>query len=85
MAIRVRPEGQLVFDMITSVLDAALAGIGLANLPLDDVEDHLAGGRLVRVLPDWQQVLPAYHLYYPNRRNPSPAFTLLAQALRYHG
>lgn len=82
MTIHVRPEGQLVFDMITPIIDAALAGIGLASIPLDEAEEHLAIGRLVRVLPEWQQILPAYHLYYPNRRNASPAFTLLIEALR---
>lgn len=83
MAVHVRPEGQLVFDMITPIIDAALAGIGLANIPLDEAEPHLAAGRLVRVLPEWQQTLPGYHLYYPNRRNSSPAFMLLVEALRY--
>jgi DNA-binding transcriptional LysR family regulator len=80
--IRVRVEGQLVFNGSAPMLDAALAGLGLAYLPEDLVGDHLASGRLVRVLADWCPSYPGYHLYYPNRR-PSPVFALLVEALRY--
>jgi DNA-binding transcriptional LysR family regulator len=84
-AIRVRVEGQLVFNGTAPMLDAALAGFGLAYLPEDDVLGHLAEGRLIRVLADWCPPYPGYHLYYPNRRQPTPAFALLVQALRYRG
>jgi DNA-binding transcriptional LysR family regulator len=65
------------------MLDAALAGTGLAYLPEDDVQPHLADGRLIRVLADWCPPYPGYHLYYPSRRQPNSAFTLLVNALRY--
>jgi DNA-binding transcriptional LysR family regulator len=81
----VRVEGQLVFNSIALRLDAALAGLGLAYLPEDQVLTHLSKGRLVRVLEDWCPSFPGYHLYYPSRRQPTPAFTLLADALRYRG
>lgn len=83
--IRVRVEGQLVFNNIALRLEAALNGLGLAYLPEDQVRAHLAGGRLVRVLEDWCQPFPGYHLYYPNRRHASPAFALLVDALRHRG
>jgi DNA-binding transcriptional LysR family regulator len=83
--LRVRVEGQLVFNASAPMLDAALAGFGLAYLPEDSVRAHLSDGRLVRVLADWCPAYPGYHLYYPNRRQPTPAFTLLVNALRYRG
>lgn len=81
--LRVRVEGQLVFNGTAPMLDAALAGAGLAYVPEDSVQAHLADGRLIRVLADWCPPYPGYHLYYPNRRQPTPAFTLLVDALRY--
>jgi DNA-binding transcriptional LysR family regulator len=81
--IRVRVEGQLVFNGTAPMLEAALAGFGLAYVPEDTVQTHLADGRLIRVLDDWCPPYPGYHLYYPSRRQPTPAFTLLVNALRY--
>jgi DNA-binding transcriptional LysR family regulator len=81
--LRVRVEGQLVFNETAPMLDAALAGLGLAYLPEDQVERHISDGRLIRVLADWCPPFPGYHLYYPSRRQPTPAFILLVNALRY--
>ena len=81
--IRVRVEGQLVFNGTAPMLDAALAGFGLAYVPEDTVRTHIADGRLIRVLADWCPSYPGYHLYYPSRRQPTPAFALLVNALRY--
>ncbi|XKM42531.1 LysR family transcriptional regulator [Rhizobium ruizarguesonis] len=83
--LRVRVEGQLVFNNIALRLNAALAGMGLAYMPEDLVEAHLADGRLVRVLEDWCPPFSGYHLYYPSRRHTSPAFALVVDALRYRG
>ena len=81
-ALNVRVEGRLTFNSIHQVLNAATAGFGLAFLPDDMVEAHLATGRLRHVLGDWCPPFPGYHLYYPSRRQPSPAFSLLVDALR---
>jgi DNA-binding transcriptional LysR family regulator len=81
--LKVRVEGQLVFNNIALRLNAALAGFGLAYLPEDQVHTHLADGRLIRVLADWCPGFSGYHLYYPSRRQPAPAFALLVDALRY--
>lgn len=83
--LRVRVEGQLVFNNIALRLNAALEGLGLAYLPEDVVGDDLRSGRLVRVLEDWCPPFPGYHLYYPSRRQASAAFALLVNALRYRG
>ncbi len=64
-------------------LNSALAGLGFAYLPEDQVEAYVREGRLIRVLDDWCPPFPGYHLYYPSRRQPAPAFTLLLEALRY--
>ncbi|WP_046869249.1 LysR family transcriptional regulator [Microvirga massiliensis] len=83
--LRVRVEGQLVFNGIFQVLKAAVAGFGLAHVPEDLAQPYLAKGRLVRVLEDWCPTWPGYHLYYPSRRQSSPAFALLVDALRHRG
>ncbi|RAZ90014.1 LysR family transcriptional regulator [Mesorhizobium hawassense] len=81
--LKVRVEGQLVFNTAGLRLNAVLAGLGLAYLPEDQVTAQLANGRLVRVLADWCPPFPGYHLYYPSRRQATPAFSLLVEALRY--
>jgi DNA-binding transcriptional LysR family regulator len=80
--IQVRVQGQLVFNGTAPMLDAALAGLGLAYVPEDMARDHVAAGRLVRVLADWCPPYPGYHIYYPSRRQPTPAFVALLNALR---
>jgi len=81
--LKVRVEGQLVFNNISLRLSSALSGLGLAYMPEDLVLAHIAEGRLIRVLTDWCAPFPGYHLYYPSRRHSSPAFALLIDALRY--
>ncbi len=81
--VRVRVEGQLVFNNAGMIVNAAVAGMGLACVPEDQVLGHVAEGRLVRVLEDWSDTFAGYHLYYPSRRQPTPAFTVLLEALRY--
>jgi DNA-binding transcriptional LysR family regulator len=83
--LRVWVDGQLVFNSIAPILDAAVAGYGLADLFQGSVTAHLADGRLVEVLADWCPPFAGYHLYYPSRRQHSPAFALLVEALRYRG
>jgi DNA-binding transcriptional LysR family regulator len=83
--LKVRVEGQLVFNGTFQMLNAALAGFGLAYVPEDLAQPHLAKGRLKRVLEDWCPPYPGYHLYYPSRRQSSAAFALLVDALRYRG
>jgi DNA-binding transcriptional LysR family regulator len=81
--LKVRVDGPLVFNTITLMIDMALSGLGLAYLPEDQVRDHIKKGRLVQVLADWSPRSSGYHLYYPSRRQPTPAFALLVDALRY--
>ena len=82
-ALKAHVQGQWVFNTGTSICRAALAGFGLAYLPDDMVEQHVAEGRLVSVLQDWCPQFPGYHLYYPSRRQSAPAFKLVVDALRY--
>jgi DNA-binding transcriptional LysR family regulator len=81
--LRVRVEGQFTFNGTLQMLNAALAGSGLAYLPEGMVQPHLAKGRLKRVLGDWCQPYSGYHLFYPSRRQSSAAFSLFLDALRY--
>ncbi len=83
--LKVRVDGQLVFSRLAHRLTACLAGFGLAFVPEESVLTHIAEGRLIRVLEDWCDPFPGYHLYYPSRRQSSPAFAVLVEALRYRG
>ncbi|WP_343715489.1 LysR family transcriptional regulator [Inquilinus sp.] len=83
--VKVRVEGQLVFNGIFQVLDAALSGFGLAYVPEDLAQPHLAAGLLQQVLEGWSPPWSGYHLYYPSRRQTSAAFALLVDALRHRG
>ena len=80
LTVRIPPRG--VFNSVPMMMQAALDGVGLASLPEDVVADAIADRRLVRVLADWSPVRPGYHLYYPSRRQPSPAFSIVLEALR---
>lgn len=84
-AIRAKVEGQVIFNSVRSCLHATLDGFGVGFLPEDIVAPALADGSLMQVLDDWCQPFPGPHLYYPNRRQTSPAFRLVLDALRYPG
>lgn len=80
--LNVRVNGQLTFNTSWHIVEAALAGFGIAFLPEDEFGDHIAEGRLIRVLEHWCLPFPGYYLYYPSRKQPSPAFSLVVDALR---
>lgn len=84
-AVNVRVDGRFTFNNFALRLNAALAGFGLAYLQEDQVTAYLAEGRLIKVLADWSPPFSGYHLYYPMRRQPTPAFALVVEALRYPG
>lgn len=81
--LKVRTDGQLVFNTLDMILEACLAGLGLTYMPTMMVQHHIDTGRLIAVLGKWCPALPGYHLYYPSRRQPTPAFALFVNALRY--
>lgn len=83
--VNVKTEGQLVFNDPDLIVTAALSGHGIAFMLEDHVANHLAEGTLVRVLEDWCEPFDGYYLYYTSRRQPSPAFALVVEALRYRG
>lgn len=83
--LNVRVDGQFVVNEMGLVRAAALEGLGLAYLPEDQAKPLIADGSVVRVLADWSPYYPGYHLFYPSRRQLSPAFALLVEALRYRG
>jgi DNA-binding transcriptional LysR family regulator len=83
--INVRVDGQLVFNSSKQILDAALAGFGIAYLPEDTAAPHIERGRLVQVLDNWCAPFPGYHIYFPSRRQSSPALSLVIVALRFSG
>ena len=83
--LNVRVEGQLVFNSAGLLLAGALKGFGLAYLTEGHVQPYISKTQLVRVLSDWCPPFSGYHLYYPSRRQPSPAFSLIVDALRFRG
>lgn len=80
--VNVRVESQVIFNTSPHIVTAALGGLGIAFLPEDEFAPNIEQGRLVRVLENWCPPFPGYHLYYPSRRQPSPAFSLVVKALR---
>lgn len=82
---RVKIEGPLIVSTITLRIQAALDGMGMIFLPFDQVAAHVEAGRLCPVLREWWPTYEGYHLYYPSRRQPTPAFRLLLDALRWRG
>ncbi|PJO49871.1 LysR family transcriptional regulator [Brucella pituitosa] len=83
--VKVRGEGQLILNSLAMRLSSALDGLGIAYMPEDQALPYITDGRLIRVLEDWCPWFPGYHLYYPSRRQQSPALALLANILRYRG
>lgn len=83
--VKVRGEGQLVFNNLGLRQQSVLDGLGIAYIPEDQVLPFVEEGRLVRVLEDWCPTFPGYHLYYPSRKHSSPALALLVDVLRYRG
>jgi DNA-binding transcriptional LysR family regulator len=83
--LNVRVDGQLTFNDVSQIVIAALAGFGLAFVFQDVVQPHIESGRLQHVLEDWCPPFAGYHLYYASRRQSSPAFSVLMEALRYRG
>ncbi|WP_029590080.1 LysR family transcriptional regulator [Franconibacter pulveris] len=80
--VNVRVNGQLIFNTSAHIVDAALAGLGIAFLPEEEFGSHIEEGSLIRVLETWCKPFPGYYLYYPSRKQPSPAFSLVVEALK---
>tara|TARA_R110002050_G_scaffold1244_5_gene8825 strand:- start:127187 stop:128080 length:894 start_codon:yes stop_codon:yes gene_type:complete len=79
----IRLQGQITFNSSYLAVEAALAGLGIAYLPYDMAKEYINEGQLIRVLEDWCPPFSGYHIYYPNRQQPSSAFTTVVEALRY--
>jgi DNA-binding transcriptional LysR family regulator len=82
-ALDVKVDGALTVNDGDLLAQAALDGQGLAYIFEDQVAEHLKSGRLLRCLEAWCPPLPGYHLYYPTRRQKTPALAALVEALRY--
>ncbi|MBR1131691.1 LysR family transcriptional regulator [Bradyrhizobium iriomotense] len=83
--LRVRVDGQLTFNNSYAQADAALKGYGIAYVPENIAQQHIASGDLVLVLDDWSPTFDGYHIYYPSRRQNAPAFKVIVDALRHRG
>lgn len=83
--IRVKVEGQLIFNNLASRIDAALSGMGIACVPEDTVKQHINEGRLESLLDEWCEPFSGYYLYYPSRKQHTAAFSKLIEAVRYKG
>ncbi len=81
--VKVKVEGQVTVNGVDEVLVAARAGMGIGFVPEDQAASYIKSGELEVVLDDWSQPFPGFHLYYPSRKQTSPAFSLVADALRY--
>lgn len=81
--IRVKVEGQLIFNNLSSRIEAVLSGMGIAYAPEDSVYEYVAEGKLQIVLSDWCEPFTGYYLYYPSRKQHTPAFSKLLEAVKY--
>jgi DNA-binding transcriptional LysR family regulator len=81
--LRVRVDGQLTFNSSIAMVDAVIDGLGIGYVPENVAVDDIRSSRLVQVLDDWSPIFPGYFLYYPNRRQNSPAFSVIIDALRH--
>lgn len=84
-AFTVKGQGQLVFNSIVHVMNGALDGIGLAYVVEGLAAPYLADGRLKEVLTDWCPYFQPFYLYYPNRRQASPAFSAFVETFKHKG
>ena len=80
--VTVSVAGPLIVSDAEFMIRAALNGVGLAFSLEQYVADHIARGRLVRVLEDWCPPFEGYFLYYPSRRHQPRALQALVDALR---
>ncbi|HEN3577008.1 TPA: LysR family transcriptional regulator [Yersinia enterocolitica] len=81
--VTARVEGQIIFHSIFQIVKAAVAGFGLAHVPEELAAPFIKSGRLISVMEEWTPYWEGLHIYYPNRRNASKAFSLVVEALRY--
>lgn len=81
--ISIRLQGQVTFNSSYLAIEAALAHLGVAYIPYEMAEEYINKGLLIRVMEDWCPFFAGYHIYYPNRHQPSSAFTTIVEALRY--
>ncbi|WP_416465291.1 LysR family transcriptional regulator [Pseudomonas sp. LFS044] len=82
---RIRVQGPLIMNSSLQILDACLAGVGLAQVTDVHAQEHLSSGALEEVLREWSEAFPGYHLYYPSRRQQTAAFKVVLDALRVAG
>lgn len=80
--LRVKVDGQFTFNTVRPIVSAALRGFGIAYVPQDSAQPHLDSGELVLLLDDWSQPFAGFHLYYPSRRQMTPAFAMVIDVLR---
>ena len=83
--IQVRVDGQLTFNGVYQMLNAAIDGAGLAFVPEDLALPHVSAGRLRCVLEDWFPTFSGLHIFYPSRREYSRALSVVVDALRDGG
>ncbi len=81
--LHVQVQGQMIFNQSVHILNAALQGYGIAYLPEEQIKPYVAEGQLIQLLEPWCPTFPGYHLYFPSRRQSSPAFSLVVETLRY--
>lgn len=81
--LHVQVQGQMIFNQSVHILNAALQGYGIAYLPEEQIKPYVDQGQLIQLLEPWCPTFPGYHLYFPSRRQSSPAFSLVVDTLRY--
>ena len=65
-------SGPLIVHDYPSMLDAALAGVALAQVPEPIAREHVFAGRLTEVLAKFAPTTLGVFLYFPDRKQVSP-------------
>ena len=80
--LELAPQGPLITNQSHIAVEAALQGLGIVYaFERGEVDEAVAGGRLVQVLADWSITRPGLFLYYPHRRHTQPALAAFIDCL----
>lgn len=85
LEVKIKVSGQWLFNEDYHIVDAVRTNLGIAYIPKELVEMDLAAGRLAEVLQEHSIQYLGFHLYYPHRRQQTPALKLVIDALRVSG
>ena len=77
--------GPLIANDFPTMLDAALEGIGLAQVPAPIAAGAVKAGKLIHVLEPFAPMMPGVFLYYPSRHQMMPKLRAFIDHVKSQG